>query len=240
MNKDKPTEELIKEAGDQSKSQDQPNPEMEHSTETPNQPEEPVVEETVENGETTTASDEDEMMFARKKIKNLEAETKKLTNEVDELKNRLLRISAEYENFRKRTGKEKEELADTATCDVLKNLLPVIDNLERALVTETDDLQGLKDGVQMTLDSFLQIMKSFGVEEIDTDEPFDPNVHEAVMHEVDPEKGDKEITEVFLKGYKVGDRVIRHTVVKVVNQILVNWRCNQWLACIRTLDLEIV
>lgn len=221
MNKDKATEELIKEAVDQSETQDQPKPETGHSTETPNQQEKAVVEETVEgtveNGESTTASDEDEMMFARKKIKNLEAETKKLTNEVDALKARLLRISAEYENFRKRTGKEKEELADTATCDVLKNLLPVIDNLERALVTETDDLQGLKDGVQMTLDNFVQIMKNFGVEEIDTDEEFDPNLHEAVMHEIDPEKGDKEITEVFLKGYKVGDKVIRHTVVKVVN-----------------------
>ena len=217
MNKDKATEDLMKDAVDQSQPQDQIDHEAEHSTDASKQQGEPVVEEAVEETESVTANEEDEMMFARKKIKNLEDETKRLSNEVETLKTRLLRISAEYENFRKRTQKEKEELSDAATCEVLKNMLPVIDNLERALVTETDDLPGLKDGVQMTLDYFVQTLKNFGVEEINTDEEFDPNLHEAVMHEIDAEKGQKEISEVFLKGYKMGDRVIRHTVVKVVN-----------------------
>lgn len=217
MNKDKATEDLMKDAVDQSQSENQTDHEAEHASNASKQQEESVVEETVEETESTTASEEDEMMFARKKIKNLEDETKKLSNEVEALKTRLLRISAEYENFRKRTQKEKEELSDAATCEVLKNILPVIDNLERALVTETDDLPGLKDGVQMTLDHFVQALKTFGVEEISTDEEFDPHLHEAVMHEIDAEKGQKEIAEVFLKGYKMGDRVIRHTVVKVVN-----------------------
>ncbi len=168
---------------------------------------------------TDAASDheEDEMIFARKKIKNLEMDNKKLGNELEALKERLLRLSAEYENFRKRTIKEKEELAANCTASLLKDILPVIDNLERALVTETDDLPGLKEGVQMTLDHFVQVMKKVGVEEIPTDQSFDPNYHEAVMHEIDADKGAKEISEVFLRGYKIGDKVIRHTVVKVVN-----------------------
>lgn len=160
---------------------------------------------------------EEEMIFARRKIKNLEDETKKLNNELETLKQRLLRLSSEYENFRKRTAKEKEELGDQCTANLLKEILPVIDNLERALVTETDDLPGLKDGVRLTLDTFVSVLTKFGVEEISTDETFDPNLHEAVMHEMDADKGEKEISEVFLRGYKVGEKVIRHSVVKVVN-----------------------
>lgn len=166
---------------------------------------------------TPPAVDEEEMIFARKKIKNLEDETKKLNNELDAFRERLVRLSSEYENYRNRSTREKEELADQCTVSILREILPVIDNLERALVTETDDLPGLKEGVQMTLDTFVSVMKRFGVEEISTAETFDPTYHEAVMHELDADKGEKEISEVFLRGYKVGEKVIRHSVVKVVN-----------------------
>lgn len=167
--------------------------------------------------EPQVSQQEDEMLFNRRKIKNLEDENKRLSNELEALRERTLRLSAEYENYRKRTLKEKEEIKSSCTAKLLKEILPVMDNLERALVTETDDLPGLKEGVQITLDLFIQSLKKIGVELIATDQPFDPHLHEAVMHEQDPSKGEKEIVEVFLKGYKIGDKVIRHTVVKVVN-----------------------
>lgn len=161
--------------------------------------------------------DEEEMLFTRRKVKNLQEETRKLNNELEALKDRMLRLTAEYENYRNRTAREKEEIETESIAGVLADILPVMDNLERALISETDDLPGLKDGVQMTLDQFIVAMQKLGVELIPTDSGFDPEYHEAVMHELDETKGEKEITEVFLKGYKKGEKVVRHSVVKVVN-----------------------
>ncbi|MFZ2257475.1 MAG: nucleotide exchange factor GrpE [Clostridiaceae bacterium] len=177
----------------------------------------PKEEDMTENTARTIEVDEEEMLFTRRKIKNLQDETKKLTNEVEAYKERLLRITSEYENFRKRTSKEKDEIGADATVGVLRDILPIIDNLERALVTETDDLPGLKEGVQMTLDQFVAAMQKMGVELIPTDEGFDPELHDAVMHEVDETKGARVVSEVFLKGYKKDDKVVRHAVVKVAN-----------------------
>lgn len=181
------------------------------------QSQEPEEGDMTESTARTMEANEDEMLFARRKIKNLEDETKKLNNEVEAYKERLLRLTSEYENFRKRTAKEKEEIGTESTVNILRDILPVIDNLERALITETDDLPGLKDGVQMTLDQFVQAMQKLGVELIPTDTGFDPEYHEAVMHETDESKGAREVAEVFLKGYKKGEKVVRHAVVKVVN-----------------------
>lgn len=178
--------------------------------------EDPEVEEVTEQAKTVEI-EEEEMLFTRRKIKNLQDENRKLSNELDTLKDRMLRISAEYENFRNRTAREKEEIESDVIAKVLSDILPVMDNLERALIAETDDLPGLKDGVQMTLDQFVLAMKKMGVELIPTDTGFDPEYHEAVIHEMDAEKGEKEVAEVFLKGYKKGDKVVRHSVVKVVN-----------------------
>lgn len=165
----------------------------------------------------TIEVDEEEMLFTRRKVKNLEEETRKLNNELKALRERMLRLTAEYENYRNRTAREKDEIEADSVAKVLADILPVMDNLERALISETDDLPGLKDGVQMTLDQFIVAMQKMGVELIPTDNGFDPEYHEAVMHELDEAKGEKEITEVFLKGYKKGDKVVRHSVVKVVN-----------------------
>ena len=170
-----------------------------------------------ESATKTIEVDEGEMLFTRRKIKNLEDENKKLNNEVSAFKERLVRLSAEYENYRKRTTKEKEEIGTESAIGILKEILPVIDNLERALVTETDDLPGLKEGVQMTLDQFVTAMEKMGVEMIPTDNGFDPNFHDAVMHETDESKGPRVVSEVFLKGYKKDDKVVRHSVVKVAN-----------------------
>lgn len=159
----------------------------------------------------------DEMLFLKSKIRNLEDETKKYRNESETYKSRLTSLNSEYENYRKRTEKEKSEIADDCIVKVLKDIVAPIDNLERALVAETDDLEGLKEGVTLTLEQFKTAFYKLGVEVIPTDEGFNPELHEAVMHEIDPNKEKNIVGEVFLKGFKKGEKVIRHSVVKVIN-----------------------
>ncbi|PKK38780.1 Heat shock protein GrpE [Clostridiaceae bacterium JG1575] len=161
--------------------------------------------------------EEDEMLFTKRRLTTLTDENKKLSNELEALKERMLRLNAEYDNFRRRTAREKSDISDNCTADVIRDILPVIDNLERALLEETKNASALKDGVDLTLSQFQTVMKKLGVEVIDTESGFDPNLHEAVMHEVDEQRGEREVSEVFLKGYKKGDKVIRHSVVKVAN-----------------------
>jgi molecular chaperone GrpE len=146
----------------------------------------------------------------------LKDESKKLKNEFEALKDRLARTVAEYDNFRKRTAKEKENIYTDACGDVLKEILPVLDNLERAISADgsADDL---KKGVKMTMNIFNDAFKKLGVEEIPTDGEFDPHLHNAVMH-IEDENYDKNcIAEVFQKGYRRGDKVIRYSMVKVAN-----------------------
>lgn len=140
----------------------------------------------------------------------------KLQKEVDTLKDRLLRITAEYDNYRKRTSKEKEGIYTDACEDVLKEILPIIDNLERAIAME-GSAEDIKKGVEMTMKSFKDSLDKLNVEEIAADGNFDPNFHNAVMH-VDDESLDANIiVEVFQKGYKRGDKVLRYSMVKVAN-----------------------
>lgn len=152
----------------------------------------------------------------RKKKEMLET-IKKLENENRALKDRLARISAEYENYRKRTQKEKEEIYADSIVEVVKELLPVLDNLEMSLKVEAQDVEALKKGISMTLTQFQDSLQKLKVSVISTDTPFDPNFHEAVMHVEDPNYSEKEIVEVFLKGYKREDKIIRYSVVKVAN-----------------------
>ncbi len=174
------------------------------------------------DGAAESGSDEiknlkDEMKFLNSRLKNSEDELKRYRNESDTLKDRLTRLNSEYENYRNRTQREKEALSDECTVSVLKEIMAPLDNLERALVAETDDLEGLKEGVSLTLEQFKNAFSKLGVEEIATEEGFDPELHEAVMHETDPSKDKNQVGEVFLKGYKKGNKVIRHSVVKVIN-----------------------
>ncbi|MBE6064623.1 MAG: nucleotide exchange factor GrpE [Clostridium cochlearium] len=171
--------------------------------------------EEIENEEKDLNSSEDKNKL-EEVISELKDENEKLNNEVEALKDRLLRISGEYDNYRKRTDKEKESLYVEACEDVLKEMLPVLDNLERAILAK-GDIEDLKKGVDMTLKQFEDSFKKLGVEEISTENGFDPNLHNAVMHVEDSQYGEKEIVEVFLKGYKKGDKVIRHSMVKVAN-----------------------
>ncbi|GAA0685957.1 MULTISPECIES: nucleotide exchange factor GrpE [Clostridium] len=140
----------------------------------------------------------------------------KLQKEVDTLKDRLLRITAEYDNYRKRTSKEKEGIYTDACEDVLKEVLPIIDNLERAISME-GSAEDIKKGVEMTMKSFKDSLNKLNVEEIDADGNFDPNFHNAVMHVEDESLDPNVIVEVFQKGYKRGDKVLRYSMVKVAN-----------------------
>lgn len=149
-------------------------------------------------------------------MRKLKDENKKLKNEAEALKERLLRITAEYDNYRKRTSKEKEGIYTDACTDVLKEMIPVLDNLERAISVE-GNVEDIKKGIEMTIKGFKTSFEKLGVEEIDASGEFDPNYHQAVMHIQDENLGANSIAEVFQKGYKRGDKVIRYTVVKVAN-----------------------
>ena len=149
-------------------------------------------------------------------VKKLKEENDKLSKEVEAFKDRLLRITAEYENFRKRTAKEKEGIYADACVDVLKEVIPTVDNLERALAVD-GSVKKKKKGIEMTIKGFQTSLEKLGVEEISVEEGFDPNMHQAVMHIQDENYDKNVVAEVFLKGYKKGDKVIRYSMVKVAN-----------------------
>ena len=135
----------------------------------------------------------------------------------DELDDRYKRILAEFENFKKRSAKEREGLYNSILADVIEVILPVVDNLENAAKVETKD-ESYKQGIELVLKQFKDVLKSKGVEEIKAvGETFDPSLHEAVSSVQDDEKGEKEIVQEYRKGYKIGNRVIRHSMVVVAN-----------------------
>lgn len=135
----------------------------------------------------------------------------------DELDDRYKRILAEFENFKKRSSKEREGLYNSILSDVVEVILPVVDNLENAAKVETKDLN-YKQGVELVLKQLKDVLSSKGIEEIKTvGETFDPELHEAVSSIQDPNLGEKEIAQEYRKGYKIGTRVIRHSMVVVAN-----------------------
>lgn len=161
-------------------------------------------------------TDEISPEFLQKRIKRLEDENKKLSNEVEAYQDKLARLQAEFQNYKTRTAKEKEGIFTDATLEVLKDVLPVLDNLERAATVE-GSIEDIKKGIDMTVKQFYNALVKLNVEEIPTSDGFDPNFHEAVMHIDDDSFGENQITDVFLKGYKKGDKVLRHSMVKVAN-----------------------
>ena len=137
--------------------------------------------------------------------------------ELAEKENRYLRLQADFENFRRRTRQEKEELAAVVTQNLLKDLLPFLDNFERALAAGGNDEGGLRAGVEMMYKQLVEALKKEGLEYIETkDKPFDPNFHQAVMRVEDSEKQDGAIVTELQKGYMVKGRVIRPSMVQVV------------------------
>lgn len=137
--------------------------------------------------------------------------------ELDDVTDRYKRVLAEFENFKKRSMKEREGLYNSILSDVIESLLPVVDNLENAVKIATED-EKYKEGIELVLKQFKDVLQSKGIEEIKTvGETFDPNLHEAVSSVQDESKGEKEIVEEYRKGYKIGNRVIRHSMVVVAN-----------------------
>ncbi len=144
-------------------------------------------------------------------------EMKKLKEENEELKNKVLRQMAEFDNFKKRTAKEKDELYTYAKTNCVEQILGVIDNFERALDTECSD-ETFKKGVEMIFNQFKDTLSKLGVEEIEAlNAPFNPELHNAVNQVVDENFGENTVCQVFQKGYKIGDKVIRHSMVVVAN-----------------------
>lgn len=138
-------------------------------------------------------------------------------SEYDELDDRYKRILAEFENYKKRSAKERENLYNSILSDVVEVMLPILDNLENAVKVETKD-EEYKKGIELVLKQFQDTLKAKGVEEIQTvGETFDPELHEAVSSVQDDTKGEKEIVQEYRKGYKIGSKVIRHSMVVVAN-----------------------
>ncbi|MBR2491787.1 MAG: nucleotide exchange factor GrpE [Ruminiclostridium sp.] len=134
-----------------------------------------------------------------------------------EQEDKYLRLLAEYDNYRKRSQKEKETAWTTAKADTAKEFLPVYDNLERALKQETAD-EAYAKGVQMIMTQFKTTLEKLGIQEIPAlGETFDPNLHNAVMHTDDENLGENVVAEVFQTGFQTGDKIIRHAMVKVAN-----------------------
>ncbi len=137
--------------------------------------------------------------------------------ELDDITDRYKRILAEFENHKKRSQKEREVLYNSILADIVEQLLPVIDNLENATKAETKD-EEYKKGIELVLKQFKDVLKSKGVEEIKAvGETFDPELHEAVSSVTDENLGEKEIATEYRKGYKIGTKVIRHSMVVVAN-----------------------
>lgn len=180
----------------------------------------PETEETVESTEMPEQSVGADVPMGRE----AESEAEEASSELDALKaaiaaqeDKFLRLAAEYDNFRRRSQKEKENIYADATADAVKALLPVYDNLERALAQETAD-EAYKKGVEMTMSGLKKALEGLGVTEIAAaGQPFDPNIHNAVMHIDEENLGENVVAEVFQAGFMLGDKVIRFAMVKVAN-----------------------
>ena len=181
-----------------------------------------MTAETTESTEDTpSAVDSKSEKSDKKKQKKLEAELAELKKQLEaneeaakSAEDKYMRMMAEYDNFRKRSAKERESVYADAYADCIANILPILDNLERA--SKSDNLEAVKKGLEMTAKAFDDALSKMGIKEIET-KTFDPNLHNAVMHVEDEAYGESEIVEVFQKGYAKGDKVIRYAMVKVAN-----------------------
>ena len=184
------------------------------------QAEEAKAEEAQETVETDDAeADEPLKHKEKKKLKKAEAEIERLKADLAEEQEKYLRLYAEYDNFRRRSAKERDGIYSDAYSDAIAQILPIIDNLERAAQYSADDPESpMAKGIELTIKSCVDALNKMGVFEIEAlGKPFDPNFHNAVMHVEDETFGENEIAEVFMKGYVRGDKVIRFSMVKVAN-----------------------
>ncbi len=183
----------------------------------------PVVEETAAE-ESGAGADEKTLKVEKASKRDLEAEIIKLRESAEktekalmESEDKYIRVLAEYDNYRKRTAKEKESIYSDAYGDAIKEILPVIDNLERA--ASFTDGEKILQGLKMTLTQFEATLERLGIEKINSEvgSPFDPEIHNAVMHTENPELGESTVAAVLQTGYKKGDKVYRYAMVSVAN-----------------------
>ena len=152
--------------------------------------------------------------FTREQVEQMELAAKQL----DAVKDQFVRLTAEYDNYRKRTAKEKDGLYQDAKADTIKEFLAVYDNLERAVATEGDEDSPHKKGLEMIFHQYQEILKKLGVTEIEAlGQSFDPEKHNAVMHIDDENLGENVVSQVFQAGFQLGDKVVRHAIVQVAN-----------------------
>ena len=156
-----------------------------------------------------------EEVIEKEEVVEVKEDTTK--QELEEMTDRYKRLMAEFDNFKKRSSKERESLYNSLMSDIITSILPVVDNLEKAAAAPTED-ENYKQGVEMVHKQLMDTLSSLGVEEIKTvGETFNPEYHEAVSSVEDENLGEKEIKEEFRKGYKIGSKVIRHSMVVVAN-----------------------
>lgn len=172
-----------------------------------------VIEETNQTNENIETEVNDEQKFIEKLNSDLEEQRKKAEEYYDSLR----RNMAEFDNFKKRITKERDNMYLSVVSEVIGAVLPIVDNFEKAIQAECKD-EKYKDGIELIYKDLMSMLKKYNVEPIeDVGCTFDPMYHEAVMSVTDETKGEKEIVEVFRRGYRLGDKVVRHSLVKVAN-----------------------
>ena len=180
-----------------------------------------ITEETdgTEEKEKISRSDKKKLKKAEAELEKLNAELSKKESELAEASDKYMRLYAEYDNFRRRSAKEREGVYADAYADALNQILPIIDNLDRAAQYSAEDPESpMAKGIELTIKSCVEALNKMGVYEIEAlGKQFDPNFHNAVMHVDDDSFGENEIVEVFMKGYVKGDKVLRFSMVKVAN-----------------------
>lgn len=194
--------------------------------ETPEEPKEvPQEEAPPAEGAPETAEKTEKAAKGRKKKEKTYTLTREqmeaaelAAKQLESVKDQFVRLTAEYDNYRKRTAKEKDSLYQDAKADTIREFLAVYDNLERAVSTEGDEDSPHKKGLEMIFHQYQEILKKLGVTEIEAQgAPFDPEKHNAVMHIDDENYGENVVSQVFQAGFMLGDKVIRHAIVQVAN-----------------------
>ena len=187
-------------------------PEAEETVETPEVEQEAAAEEQADKK--SRKKKEKGITFTREQVEQMELAVKQL----ETVKDQHTRLAAEYDNYRKRTTKEKDNIYQDAKANTIKAFLAVYDNLERAAAAEGGEDSPHKKGLEMIFAQFKDILAKQGVTEIEAKgQPFDPEKHNAVMHIDDENYGENEVAQVFQAGFAMGDKIIRHAIVQVAN-----------------------
>ena len=176
-----------------------------------------IVENIEENEHPNMKFEKEAQSEEEQKIMDLQNALEQLKADNDEKDDRIKRLMAEFENFKKRSNKEREGLYSSVMGEVVLQILPVIDNLEKAVESKTED-QDYKNGIILVLEQLKETLKKNGVTEIEAvGKPFDPSLHEAISMVEDPNLGEKIVQQEYRKGYMIGDKVLRHSMVIVAN-----------------------